>query len=76
MDYLKFCDEVESIFTTKELEKKPLQEVVQFRPPEEWQLNKLEPEAEETFQLCMERLTEKVRCPLSKTIQFSNLIII
>ncbi|KAL5019414.1 hypothetical protein ScPMuIL_005136 [Solemya velum] len=61
VDYLKFCDEVESIFTTKELEKKPLQEVVQFRPPEEWQLNKLEPEAEETFQLCMERLTEKVR---------------
>ena len=27
VDYLKFCDDVESIFTFKELEKAPLQEV-------------------------------------------------
>lgn len=58
---MKFCDDVESIFTFKELEKAPLQEVVQFKPPEEWELNKLEPEAESMFSMCMDRISEKVR---------------
>ncbi|CAG2250812.1 unnamed protein product [Mytilus edulis] len=61
VDYVKFCDDVESIFTFKELEKAPLQEVVQFKPPEEWELNKLEPEAESMFSMCMDRISEKVR---------------
>jgi len=61
VDYLKFCDEVESIFTTKELEKQPLQEVVQFKPPEEWEMNKLSNDQEAQFVACMDRLSEKVR---------------
>ncbi|XP_063445753.1 uncharacterized protein LOC134725669 [Mytilus trossulus] len=61
VDYVKFCDDVESIFTFKELEKAPLQEVVQFKPPEEWELNKLEPEAESMFSMCVDRISEKVR---------------
>ena len=60
VDYLKFCDEVESIFTTKELEKTPLEEVIQFRAPEEWEMNKLPEAQEERFMTCMNRLAEKV----------------
>ncbi|XP_053393487.1 uncharacterized protein LOC123564874 [Mercenaria mercenaria] len=61
VDYLKFCDEVESIFTTKELEKRPLEDVVQFKPPEEWERNKLPVDQQNRFKSCMERLSEKVR---------------
>ncbi|KAK3583614.1 hypothetical protein CHS0354_039437 [Potamilus streckersoni] len=61
VDYLKFCDEIESIFTTKELEKAPLQDVVQFKPPEEWTLNKLDEESRQKFTDCMKRIAEKVR---------------
>ena len=60
-DYLKFCDECESIFTTKELEKRPLEEVVQFRAPEEWESNKLPADQLGRFRACMERLSDKVR---------------
>lgn len=60
VDYVKFSDDVESIFTFKELEKAPLQEVIQFKPPEEWELNKLEPEAESQFSRCMDSIAEKV----------------
>lgn len=61
VDYLKFCDEVESIFTTKELEKRPLEDVTQFKPPEEWERNKLPADQQNRFESCMERLSEKVR---------------
>ena len=60
VDYLKFCDEVESIFTTKELEKRPLEDVVQFKPPEEWERNKLPVDQQNRFRACMERLSDKV----------------
>lgn len=61
VNYLKFCDEVESIFTTKELEKRPLEDVTQFKPPEEWERNKLPADQQNRFESCMERLSEKVR---------------
>lgn len=61
VEYLKFCDEVESIFTTKELEKRPLEDVIQFKPPEEWERNKLPADQQSRFKSCMERLSEKVR---------------
>ena len=35
MDYMQFSDEVESIFTQKNLEKNPTAEVQQFVPPVE-----------------------------------------
>jgi hypothetical protein len=60
VDYLQFSDEVESIFTTKDLEKMPLLEVTQFKPPVEWELISLDPDAEGKFKACMLRLTEKV----------------
>lgn len=61
VEYLVFVDEIESVFTTKHLEKAPMVEPQQFRPPVEWQLNQLPPEAEAMYNCCMNRLAEKVR---------------
>ncbi|XP_060063466.1 uncharacterized protein LOC132543930 [Ylistrum balloti] len=61
VDYVRFSDEMESIFTFKELEKAPLQNPVQFKPPQEWALNKLEGENQVKWQACMNRIAEKVR---------------
>lgn len=61
VEYLKFSDEVESIFTLKNLEKQPLKEVVQFKPPEEWELNNLSQDGELKFMMCMNKIAEKVR---------------
>ena len=61
VEYQQFSDDVESIFTTKNLEKAPLLDVEQFQPPEEWQQNQLEPDMEDMVTKCMERLAEQVR---------------
>ncbi|KAL8564995.1 hypothetical protein ACOMHN_003371 [Nucella lapillus] len=61
IDYRRFCDEVESIFTTKHLEKMPLEEVDTFKPPVEWELNSMSPENNEKFMKCMTKIKEKVR---------------
>ncbi|CAH1794695.1 unnamed protein product [Owenia fusiformis] len=61
VEYLRFSDEIESIFTTKNLEKAPLLTVEQFKPPVEWEQNNLDPDAEELISSCMRRIGEKVR---------------
>ncbi|XP_076448305.1 uncharacterized protein LOC143285015 [Babylonia areolata] len=61
IDYKRFCDEVESIFTTKHLEKMPLEEVDTFKPPVEWELNSMSAENNEKFIRCMSKIKEKVR---------------
>lgn len=62
VEYTQFCDEVESIFTFKELEKAPLQEVVPFKPPEEWKQNAFkDAEEQQTFENAMYKIAEKVR---------------
>jgi len=61
VDYLRFSDDIESIFTTKNLEKAPLLAVSQFRPPEEWELNKLDDEMESLLMNSIGRLAEQVR---------------
>lgn len=73
-EYTQFCDEVESIFTFKELEKAPLQEVVPFKPPEEWKQNAFkDAEEQQTFENAMYKIAEKVRClsPLLSIFFFS-----
>lgn len=61
LEYTQFCDEVESIFTFKELEKAPLQEVVPFKPPEEWKQNAFkDAEEQQTFENAMYKIAEKV----------------
>ena len=57
---MAFCDEVESIFTRKELEKAPLHDVVQFKAPEAWSLNTLGDQEEMKFECSMNRIAEKV----------------
>lgn len=60
VDWMRFSDEIESIFTTKELEKAPLLDVEPFKPPVDWQMNSM---SEEESKICLDalaRLAEKV----------------
>ena len=61
VDYMQFSDEVESIFTRKDLEKTPTADVQQFIPPVEVNMNVLSPEEEQILQKTMHRLAERVR---------------
>ena len=58
--YGKLVDDIEEIFTKKNLEKTPLQEVTQFQPPVKWRENKLSDEMNLILDKCMTRLAEKV----------------
>ena len=60
MDYMRFSDDVESIFTHKDLEKTPTAEVQQFVPPMEVGMDDLSPEEEQILQKTMHRLAERV----------------
>ena len=60
MDYTAFSDEVESIFTTKHLEKTPTADVVQFVPNSQVDCNFLSPEEEQILQKTLHRLAERV----------------
>lgn len=57
---MRFSDEVESIFTTKELEKAPLLDVEQFKPPVDWQMNTMSSGDGEICIEALKRLAEKV----------------
>ena len=58
---MAFSDEVESIFTTKHLEKTPTAKVVKFVPNSEVDCNYLSPEEEQILQKTLHRLAERVR---------------
>ena len=69
VDWVRFSDEIESIFTTKELEKAPLLNVEQFKPPVDWQMNAM---SEEDNNICINalaRLAEKVGMTVSVLLQ-------
>ncbi|CAI8054084.1 hypothetical protein GBAR_LOCUS29561 [Geodia barretti] len=61
VEYMRFSDEIESVFTRKDLEKMPTAEVVQFVPPVGVNMYVLSPEEEQTLQKTMHRLAERVR---------------
>ena len=61
VNYMQFSDEVESIFTHKNLEKTPIAGVQQFIPPVKIDLNILSPEEEQILQKTTHRLAERVR---------------
>eukprot|EP00795_Rhopilema_esculentum_P008232 gene8232-14169_t len=61
VDYTQFCDDVESVFTVKGLEKNPLYDVKQFRPPPDSENNKLAENAENMLETVMHRLADRVR---------------
>ncbi len=60
MEWLPFSDEIEKVFTEKELEKAPLIEPEPFKPQVEWTLNQLDDKQEELLAQCMARIADKV----------------
>ena len=69
VEYVVFCDLIESVFTLKNLEKAPQVTPVQYQPPVEVDQNVLSPEADAILQPTMQRLAEKV-CTGRETVHF------
>lgn len=62
IEYLAFSNEVESIFTLNNLEKRPLITPTQYDPPVEWQQNSLtDPEEQTIFKESLDRLGTYIR---------------
>jgi len=61
VNYTDFIDEIESIFTIKNLDKAPLLEPELFKLPTNPAMTTLTPEMEGIVMKCMERLAEEVR---------------
>ena len=59
--YLDFCSELETVFTVPHLDKNPLIEVKQFKPPVEWERNDLEEVEETIYEMAMQRLSEHIK---------------
>ena len=61
MDYVSFCDEIESVFTTKGLEKTPTVEVKLYAPAEETgTYQSLTPVEEQMAERALHKIAEKV----------------
>ena len=60
MDYISFCDEVESIFTTKQLEKMPTAHVTQYVIPNELEGNVLSQEEDTRVNRAVGKMVEVV----------------
>ncbi|EDV26117.1 uncharacterized protein TRIADDRAFT_24458 [Trichoplax adhaerens] len=61
VDYVRFCDEIESAITVKGLEKDPLAEVSQFSVSRDVIHNELTREEQQLLQSVMTKLAERVR---------------
>ncbi|XP_062506736.1 uncharacterized protein LOC134183259 [Corticium candelabrum] len=68
VEYLKFSNDMEATFTTKDLEKMPLLEVQPFVPPVAVNQNVLTREDETMLDFTMHRLAERVRVRSIQTI--------
>ncbi|KAK7002739.1 hypothetical protein BgiMline_004147 [Biomphalaria glabrata] len=60
VNYLAFCQEIESVFTKDNLEKTPEDVIEQFKPDEEWKVTELTAEENEQANKCLLRIAEKV----------------
>ena len=61
VEYLVFSDEIESVFTTKGLEKTPTVELEQYVPPNEVGLRPFTAEETAMVETAMQRLADMVR---------------
>ena len=61
VDYYQFCDDVESVFTQKGLEKNPTAVPIQFKPNSLLCNNKISQEAEDLLENVIQRLAGRVR---------------
>jgi hypothetical protein len=60
IEYKKFCDEIESIFTTNFLEKNPLVESEQYVAIKDATNNQLDPEKEDRVKNLMNKMAQRV----------------
>ena len=61
MDYVRFSNEIEAIFTTSGLEKNPTAHVSQYVPARAVLTNSLQEQDQLVFQTAMQKLAEKVQ---------------
>ena len=61
VDYLRFSNDIESVFTTHNLEKMPTVEPQIFRPPHPIVLNELDKGKQNVLEVCLSRFADKVR---------------
>jgi len=59
VDYVAFCDEIESIFTTKGLEKNPTGELELFVPPPPTRPPEFTQEEQEILDTALHRIADK-----------------
>jgi len=72
VDYLRYNDDIESIFAIKHLEKTPTREVHLFHPPDEINMNVLVTDKDEILQTCLQRLADRVRLSLVLSFVLDN----
>lgn len=60
IEYRKFCDEIESIFTTDFLEKNPLVESEQYVAIKDATIIRLDPDKEDRIKTLMPKLAQRV----------------
>ena len=60
IEYRKFCEEIESVFTTDFLEKNPLVHSEQYLPIKEAETIKLDPDKEDRVKDLMRKFAERV----------------
>ena len=75
VNYAAFSNEIESIFTTKGLEKTPTADVDVFVPPGEVGVSPLSPEEGEIFHRVMQKLADKVSSTVSYFVEAKNVML-
>ncbi len=60
IDYRRFCDEIESVFTTDFLEKNPLLESSQYVAIKDAANIRLDPDKEDRIKILMPKLAQRV----------------
>ena len=60
MEWTAFSDDIEEVFTKKELEKAPLMEPEQFKPPATWNETQLQDDQEQLVMGSMQCIADKV----------------
>ncbi|UJR13407.1 hypothetical protein I4U23_000422 [Adineta vaga] len=60
IDYKKFCEEIESIFTTDFLEKNPLVDSEQYVPIKDAANIRMDPDKEDRIKVLMEKMAKRV----------------
>lgn len=74
VEWMRFCDDIESIFTTHNLEKDPLKEPVPYKPDAEALSNPLTADETEIAMSGLAKITDKV-CQVFRLLPFTFILI-